>query len=264
MKLKLRNKISLCTTALNSMPDIAEHLESIYSRLDEDCFEYIVVDSMSTDGSWEYMVNFRKDHPNLRLGRKKCLRGIGRQMAFKAVSTQSTHVIQVDTDAIYTDIWIKFIKKYFSSKDVQGQAVQAPLTGIYPKELLESVGGWNHYHYGEDLDLWMRIHKLGKMNWYNIVVGEHRKDSNALASLEYRGNNFNRSERLKRLWRAKWDEYTLREYHKMALEDTSLEHSTGWKIARKGDRWFPTPRNITLANTIRYIGFGTIRLLLGR
>ncbi len=227
-------KFSICTTNYNCDHALAKHLDSIYSQLDENEFEYIVVDSKSKDKSMQVLNGYASSHDNMAVLQKKCVRGVGRQIALK--KSKGDYILQVDTDTVYFPIWKDFIFK--CTKDYPELAVQAIFGGIYPRNIMNEVGGWRNFQWGDDLDLWMRVYKIGKMRWYPVAVGENIKEKGAGSYMDAFSMRYGRKmEKSLRLLRTEFDWLRLYYVQRMdflkIVEENSLDFGLGEK-----EKWF--------------------------
>ncbi len=164
-------KYSLCATTYNVEFRLRKSLDSILRFINPTDFEIVVVDSESKDGTTAILREYQKIFPNFKIIEKKCKRGLGRQIAFE--NSGGEYIIQVDLDTMYPLQWIEFIKAY---EDLEGQkknAVQACFSGIYPRYLIEKVGGWRNLQWAEDFDLWWRLIKINAFKWCPLIVGEN-------------------------------------------------------------------------------------------
>ncbi len=164
-------KYSVCSTVYNGAVRLRESLDSILRLIDEKNFEIVVVDSNSTDGTWEILKEYAERYPNFRIIRKKCTRGMGRQIAFE--NAEGDYIIPVDLDTVYYPQWIELIKWYEKWEGKDKYALQAIYSGIYPRVLLEKVGGWRNLQWAEDWDLWWRLMEIDAFKWYPLVTGEN-------------------------------------------------------------------------------------------
>jgi glycosyltransferase involved in cell wall biosynthesis len=76
--------ISFCSTVYNNYNTIEHGILSLIKavkRLDVR-YEIVVVDNFSSDGTYELLLRLRREIPTLKIIRKKCSRGSGRQLAF--------------------------------------------------------------------------------------------------------------------------------------------------------------------------------------
>lgn len=248
---------SICTTNYNCAHALQQHLDSIYSQLDEAEFEYIVVDSKSKDNSMDIMRGYAASHENITILQKRCIRGIGRQIAFK--KSKGEFIIQVDTDTRYLPIWKRFLD--VSREKYYNLAIQAIYGGIYPRKILKEVGGWRDFQYAEDFDLWMRIWKIGKMKWYPLIVGINIKDK--MGYQDIFSQRFSKFEALIRLMRHEYDLVRLHDYSKMDLEKIWKENSIdlGFGITEK--EWFGRRESLGFIKWTKNISNNVWKILVG-
>lgn len=164
-------KYSICTTNYNTEDVIEACLNSIIPQIDEDNYEIIIVDNKSNDKSPEIIERYRTKFKNINLISIRCSRGKGRQIAFE--NSMGDYIIQIDCDTIYRHEFKKFIEVY--NKKKYTFCIQAHYCGIYPREILNKIGGWKDLNYAEDVDLWMRLIKFNSFKWSRLVIGENIK-----------------------------------------------------------------------------------------
>ena len=164
-------KYSICSTVYNAEKRIKESLDSILQFINPDEFEIVVVDSKSTDGTPKILRDYAAKFPNFKIIEEKCTRGRGRQLAFE--NSQGKYIIPVDLDTIYTEKWWELIKAYENWEGKGKYALQAVYSGIYPRHLLEKVGGWRDLQFAEDFDLWWRLIEIDAFKWYPLVTGKN-------------------------------------------------------------------------------------------
>lgn len=173
-------KFSVCMTNYNTADVLQKSLESIISRIDPHDFEIVIVDSKSTDGSWEILNRMKDEFPGMSILSKKCLRGEGRQIALE--NSRGDYVITADADTLYFDVWREVIDKYVEGGYDFG--LSCWFSQIYPRTLLYEVGGWKNLQYMEDVELWCRLAGIGKYRTYPIVCGENLKRNPATDIME--------------------------------------------------------------------------------
>ncbi len=164
-------RYSICMTNYNTEDVLPQCLESIISKISPEEFEIVVVDNCSTDNSPDILERYAKRFGNMKIIVKRCLRGRGRQIAFE--NSTGEIIITADCDTIYSDLWIKVIHHYGKNRYDFGLSMW--FSQIYPRELLERVGGWQNLQYLEDAELWSRMAEIGKYHTYPIVSGENIK-----------------------------------------------------------------------------------------
>jgi glycosyltransferase involved in cell wall biosynthesis len=241
-----KTRFSVCTTNYNCAHALLQHLDSIYSQLDEDEFEYIVVDSESKDRSMDILNKYASDHENMSVIQKRCVRGIGRQIAFK--KSIGDYILQVDTDTLYFPKWKTFIYKCL--EDYPDLAVQAIFSGVYPRKIMDEVGGWRNFQWGDDLDLWMRVWKVGKMRWYPVAVGENVKEKGAGSYMDAFSKRYGRRlEKTARLLRTEFDWLRLYHVQKMDFLKIVQENSVDLELGDE-EKWFGGESKINLRTWI--------------
>ena len=232
-------KISICTTNYNCAHALKQHLDSIYSQLDEIEFEYIVVDSKSNDKSMEVLRKYASSHKNMTVLQKRCTRGIGRQIAFR--KSKGDYILQVDTDTVYYPIWKKFLYKCLES--YPDLAVQAIFSGIYPRKVMEEVGGWRNFQWGDDLDLWIRVWKIGKMRFYPVAVGENVKEEEAESYMDALSSRYgSKIEKSIRMLRTELDRWKLHKVRELDLPKILEENGVDFGFGEERSWLHQSPR----------------------
>jgi len=186
------------------------------------------VDSKSKDNSMDLLRKYASSHENMIALQKRCIRGIGRQIAFR--KSKGDYILQVDTDTVYYPIWKKFIFKCLES--YPDLAVQAIFSGVYPRKIMNEVGGWRNFQWGDDLDLWMRVWKIGKMRWYPVAVGENVKEEGTDSYMDAFSQRYaSKIEKSIRMFRTELDRWKLREVRELdlpkILEENSVDFGLG-------------------------------------
>ena len=205
-------KISICTTNYKCAHALEKHLGYVYSQLEEDMFEYIMVDNFSSDERPKILKEFEGEHENFKLLFKKCTMGMGRQIAFE--HSKHDFIMVIDTDTVYFPIFKDFVEIYFQKySDI---ALQALYCGIFPRDIWERIGGRGDFNIYEDLEMWIKIWKLGKIKWYPVNIGENIKDTTA--SWEYGSKRYGKFEKVRRFIRRDYDLLRLREIHDINLK----------------------------------------------
>ncbi|HME18455.1 MAG TPA: glycosyltransferase family 2 protein [Nitrososphaerales archaeon] len=153
---------SICITHYNNARTVRESMESILSQVD-DRFEVVVVDNFSNDGSREILQGYASDG-RIKLIERRCSRGRGRQIAFEESS--GDYIISgVDLDDVFRPVFIRLLDGYrtfFEGQCLFLSGKHEAIT-IAPRPLVERVGGWRDVPAGEDIDLWARMAKEGKL-----------------------------------------------------------------------------------------------------
>jgi len=203
-------KLSVCTTNYNCDHALKRHLDSLYSILDENEFEYIVVDGKSKDNSMEILGEYQKNHNNMIVLSDKCSIGRGRQIAFE--KSNGKYIVVVDTDTVYLPRCKDFIK--ICLEKFSDFAVQAIYCGVYPKEVWKESGGRRNMNVKEDVDAWMRIWELGKMKFYPVSMGRNIKEVDRTASMDYLSVRYGKTEKFLRLFMREIDLLKARWYNK--------------------------------------------------
>lgn len=211
---------AICITHRNNVATVRKSLESILTQID-DKFEVVVVDSFSNDGSFEVLQKFH-DEGAIRLMRRKCSRGLGRQIAFE--NSKGEYVIaNMDLDDTFRPVLSKTLDFYLAKTKGKVLRVTDAMKGsdvpwhrqavtIAPRGVVSSVGGWRDLNWGEDWDLWERAARVGVYRWtvipFRSEVGSARKTAEA----GFVGRNihrFRRNRQLIRLGRPRYTERTL-------------------------------------------------------
>jgi hypothetical protein len=158
---------SICATTYNCADTLNESVGSITRRADTRAMEFVVCDSKSNDGTPEVIQRYSDFFKTLKIISKRCTRGEGRWIAFK--NSTGRYIIQVDLDTVYNDAWGEFVK--WHRRYLPDFVVQTMGSGIYPRGIIERVGGWKNLNYSEDLDMWIKLARIGKLRWSNLVTG---------------------------------------------------------------------------------------------
>ncbi len=101
-------KYSFCTTVYNSVETIQRFYDSISKSMTENS-ELVIVDSFSKDGTYEKLLEISEKDPRVKVIRKKCWRGKGRQIAIE--NSNGEIIIMVDADVKYVNI-NKYIEEF--------------------------------------------------------------------------------------------------------------------------------------------------------
>jgi glycosyltransferase involved in cell wall biosynthesis len=157
----MKSLYSLVGTSYNTVQTVRPCLLSIINHLETNDIELVVCDSFSTDGTPEAIREFRPFFKRLKVISQRCSRGKGRQVAFE--HSTGTYIIQFDLDAFYNEGLVKLFE--WHKKESPDYAIIAG-NSIYPRNLIERVGGWRDLNWSEDLDIWIRLTLTGQCKWY--------------------------------------------------------------------------------------------------
>ena len=239
-------EISVCTTNYNCAHALGSHLESVYRQLAGRDFEYIVVDNRSRDRSWEILQRWNSTHSNMRIISTRCTMGAGRQRAFDY--SIGRFILVLDTDVVYDSSLRQVVDRYL--KGFSGIALQTLFCGIFPRERWEATGGRRNLNTNEDVDMWIRLWKLGSMKWYPIPVGTNLKESSALGASDYLSRRYPRRERVIRLLRREWDLLKTRELQRMNLQEIISSNTIDLGLGKAIPPW---PQNRTQQTATQHL-----------
>ncbi len=231
-------ELSVCTTNYNCAHALGRHLESVYRVLAGLDFEYIVVDNRSRDRSWDILRGWNSTHPNMRLMSKRCTMGAGRQIAFD--HSAGRFIVVLDTDVVYDPILRLVVDCYLER--FSSLALQALFCGIFPREHWAAIGGRRSLNTNEDVDMWIRLWRLGWMRWYPVAVGTNLKESAATGSDDYLSRRYARRERISRLLRREWDLLKTRDLQLIDLQGIIASNTIDLGVVKSIPVW---PQNRT-------------------
>jgi glycosyltransferase involved in cell wall biosynthesis len=147
-------EFSVCITTLNDARTLRGSLSSLFSELDLDDTEVVVVDSESRDGSTS-ILNHYAAKGMLKLIVRRCSVGMGRQLAF--LNSSGDYVVAyLDTDDTFSGLRGK-LTTYLT--DYPGRTVKAKDFLVVPRNVVLEVGGWRDLHTAEDLDFLQRVRR---------------------------------------------------------------------------------------------------------
>jgi len=175
--------ISVVITTRNEERHVSGLLESLAGQ--EPPFEIVLVDALSTDRTVAIAQEFRSRHPDLlRLERRPCSRGGGRNLGVKLARAE--YVAFIDGDCSADAKWLATLRKdagpstvvagrtltlgkpkYGDLERVElfqgGYDVTYPSCNLlYPRALFERLGGFDtSFVTAEDIDLNLRAVRLG-------------------------------------------------------------------------------------------------------
>jgi len=138
--------ICIYGTVYNNVHTIEESIKSVWRPE----YEIVIVDSYSTDGTWEKLVKLKKEY-NLKLYRYKCSRGLGRHIAlYKCPEKSITAYFDLDTKYNYA------FHKVVEAAQIYGSA-SAHCLVVVEREYAIKRGGWRDLNWGEDTDFAVRM-----------------------------------------------------------------------------------------------------------
>jgi glycosyltransferase involved in cell wall biosynthesis len=156
-------RYSILITIRNTASTVRRSLDSILSQIDER-FEVVIVDSVSTDGTGEILGEYSKQG-RIKLIRKKCSRGLGRQIAFE--NSSGDYVLSnLDMDDIFPPTFSSFLEVYH--KIAEGKLLTTSLQSdflVAPREVINKIGGWRNINGVETWELMRRAAKGGYYAW---------------------------------------------------------------------------------------------------
>src|SRR5207245_9467781 len=211
-------EISICTTNYNCAHALRPHLDSVYRAFAGLDFQYVVVDNHSRDNRWDILQGWNSAHPNMRLISKRCTMGAGRQSAFD--HSEGRFIVVLDTDVVYDPLLRLVVDRYLER--YRSLAVQAVFCGIFPRAQWAAIGGRRSLNTNEDVDMWIRLWRLGSMRWYPVPVGTNLKESAAAGSHDYLSRRYPPRERIARLLRREWDLLKTRDLQLIDLEGVKI------------------------------------------
>jgi len=141
---------SIYATVYNNAYVVERSVSSLIEALPDfdENYELVVVDNFSTDGTWEKLQKLKKQHKNIRLYRRKCSRGLGRDIALRL--TQGDYVMYVDLDTIFQPQFGRIVEK-IRQRCTSGELWNF---GFSTRDtMLHLVGGWKDLNFGEDWEL---------------------------------------------------------------------------------------------------------------
>ncbi|MFG1520242.1 MAG: glycosyltransferase family A protein [Thermoplasmataceae archaeon] len=150
----LHMRYSVCITNYNKAPYLLKSLESIVSFAQKLGAEIVVVDSCSTDGSALILESYSVNGSIQKIIRKKCSRGVGRDIAFRN-SSGDIVIASIDTDVIYnTDVLVNTVYEYERRWAGKILAVYGAMIGT--RSAFEKIGGWKDLDRHEDNEVSIR------------------------------------------------------------------------------------------------------------
>jgi len=194
-------KLSVIVTTFNEEDHIGDLMDSLVVQ--RDIHEIIVVDSESTDKTWEILKGYEENYENVHIYRKKSTRGEGRNYGVE--KSTGNFVAFIDADCIANPFWSKYLiegaekgekivagkvinigYKPFESLErvelyVRGLDVTHPSNNLmYEKEVFLSLGGFDPWFItAEDIDLNYRAVLQGNRIFYEdrAIVYHRTRDT---------------------------------------------------------------------------------------
>lgn len=167
---------SVCMLCSNDGDTVGASVNSVLELSKYRKLDVVVVDNMSKDGSQD-ILRRQADSGLIRLIERKCSRGEGRQLAFKA--SRGDFVLgHMDCDDVFDAEGLDSLLTTYHSK-YEGTLLMIKKKGsdeasnitIAPRPLLEELGGWRDLNWGEDWDLWARAGGIGKYTYLPYPFG---------------------------------------------------------------------------------------------
>ena len=159
-------------TCFNERETVSDSLNSLLNQLDES-YEVVVVDNFSADGTFDILKEFEQAH-DVRVIRRRCTRGLGRQIAFQN-ATGEYIIANLDLDDLFLPVVQKIVTRYHEIAEGRLMALfnfaAAPTDEwvqnmtIGPAALISHLGGWRDLNVFEDWDLWSRADNESKYCW---------------------------------------------------------------------------------------------------
>jgi len=225
--------LSVCATNYNCAHALERHLRSVYGNLAGLGFEYIVVDNASRDGSQDILRRWAAQNENLKVSVRRSTMGDGRQLAFEQSS--GSQIMVLDTDVVYTTLLRRFVDRYFER--YRDFSVQAIFCAIFPREQWLLAGGRRSLNTNEDVDMWLRVLKLGTMRWYPVPLGENLKEPLAWGESDHLSSRYAKGERIVRLLRREWDLLKTRQVRDVDLESLVRRLTIDFELGPSVGTW---------------------------
>jgi glycosyltransferase involved in cell wall biosynthesis len=194
-------------TCFNERETVRDSLNSLLEQLDES-YEVVVVDNFSADGTFEILREFEQTH-SVRVIRRRCTRGLGRQIAFQN-ATGEYIIANLDLDDVFLPVLEKIVTTYHEIAEGGLMALfnfaAAPTDEwvqnitVGPRGLISLLGGWRDLNVFEDWDLWSRADNEGKYCWTTFKFAanktSHPESSGAFGRLTHRYERYKERLRL--------------------------------------------------------------------
>ncbi len=154
-------KYSVCITNFNAKNSLRSCLDSVLSQINSE-FEVVVCDGCSTDGSLEILQEYARDG-KIKLIIERSGRGKGRQIAFQ--NSAGNYILSgIDTDDVIKPVLKDVLKLYH--EEHEGYMLSYGTFHIIPRYIVDAIGGWKDIQWGEDVDFFKRVEKLGKLHYF--------------------------------------------------------------------------------------------------
>ena len=251
---------SVCATNYNCAHALRPHLASVVRAFDGLPFEYIVVDNFSRDGSWDIFQEWAASRSDVTLLRNRSTMGRGRNVA--AAAARGSRIVVVDTDVVYRQEARTAVEAW--DRICPDLAVQLPLLGLYPRPVWDAVGGRGDLNTYEDVDMWLRIHALGRMRWCLVPMGENLKEAEAHGGGDYASRRYPPRERIRRLLRREWDLLRTRHYEGIDIERIVRANSVDLGLGTPLETWVKNRPVVPAADRMRVFGRLVFQLMRGR
>lgn len=163
-----RPRFALTMTVRNNAATIGRSLESLRPEIDKDG-ELAVVDAASADGTVAEIERFRSGFDRVRYLSQPCNRGQGRNLAVR-LTTAPVVATQLDADNVYTPGVVRDALRAAGTTDrdpaiiVVGRDDANPSSTrffVWPRAVLERVGGFPETQHAEELGLVLRAFRSG-------------------------------------------------------------------------------------------------------
>jgi GT2 family glycosyltransferase len=111
-------ELSVVIAVRNEVGHIEECLQSVFNQDYTEVYEVIVVDGMSTDGTYELLEKLQKKHDFTLLKNPKFNAAAGRNIGVE--HAKGNYIVFIDGDAVAAKDWLRQITEKFKKKDVVG------------------------------------------------------------------------------------------------------------------------------------------------
>ena len=152
-------------TVYNSIFAIEKCLKSLTSQFDfNKDYEFVIVDNVSTDGTFELLKTYANRYRNFHVIQMKCTKGIGRTEAYN--NTKGKYSFYVDLDTIYLPIFSKLINSFISNYKT---GTMLPF-GFMDRKTAKKLTPWKDMNTYEDLEFWARAVSFGIKVYFPTVI----------------------------------------------------------------------------------------------